>query len=102
MLSFSMAYLVCIRLSEEQRGDRMSLEGERLGSYRLLRLLGSGGMGEFYLAEDVWIGQQVALKVIRTEGIASPESASAQEAARLFEREAKAIARLDHPHILPL
>ena len=80
----------------------MPLEGQHLGPYRLLHLLGSGGMGEVYLAEDARIGQQVAIKVIRAEGIASPESESAKEAARLFEREAKAITRLDHPNILPL
>jgi serine/threonine protein kinase/streptogramin lyase len=80
----------------------MSLEGQHLGRYRLLRLLGSGGMGEVYLAEDARIGQQVAIKVIRSEGIAYPESENAKEAARLFEREARAIARLDHPNILPL
>src|ERR1700680_3877516 len=80
----------------------MSLEGQQLGRYRLLRLLGSGGMGEVYLAEDARIAQQVAIKVIRSDGIAYPESESTREAARLFEREAKAIARLDHPNILPL
>jgi serine/threonine protein kinase/uncharacterized membrane protein len=80
----------------------MPLEGQYLGHYHLVRLLGSGGMGEVYLAEDDRIGQQVAIKVVRSEGIAYPQSESAKEAARLFEREAKAIARLDHPHILPL
>jgi serine/threonine protein kinase len=80
----------------------MPLEGQKLGHYHLLRLLGSGGMGEVYLAEDARIGQQVAIKVVRSEGIAYPQSESAKEAARLFEREAKAIARLDHPYILPL
>ena len=80
----------------------MPLEGQHLGHYRLLHLLGSGGMGEVYLAEDARIGQQVAIKIIRSEGIAYPGSESAREAARLFEREAKAIARLDHPNILPL
>src|SRR6266699_4126529 len=80
----------------------MSIEEQQIGRYHLLRLLGSGGMGEVYLAEDARIGQQVAIKVIRAEGIAYPQSESAKEAARLFEREAKAIARLDHPHILPL
>jgi eukaryotic-like serine/threonine-protein kinase len=80
----------------------MPLEGLHLGPYRLLRLLGSGGMGEVYLAEDARIDQQVAIKVIRSEGVAYPGSESAKEAARLFEWEAKVIARLDHPNILPL
>jgi serine/threonine protein kinase len=94
---------ICCSLTSEQREVvRMSLEGQRLGHYRLLRLLGSGGMGEVYLAEDARIAQQVAIKVIRSEGIANTESEIAKEAARLFEREARAIARLDHPNILPL
>src|SRR6266487_3858747 len=80
----------------------MALEGLQLGQYRLLRLLGSGGMGEVYLAEDARIGQQVAIKVSRTEGTPYPNNNTSQDAVRLFQREAKAIAKLDHPHILPL
>ena len=80
----------------------MALEGLQLGQYRLLRLLGSGGMGEVYLAEDARIGQQVAIKVSRTEATSYPNSDVTKDALRLFQREAKAIAKLDHPHILPL
>lgn len=77
----------------------MSLEGHQLDRYRIVRLLGSGGMGDVYLAEDERIGQQVAIKVIRVETSPYPDI---QKATRLFRREAKAIAILDHPHILPL
>ncbi len=80
----------------------MSLEGTQLGQYRLLRLIGSGGMGEVYLAEDARINQQVAIKVSRTGGSAYPDTSSTSESARLFQREARAIAQLDHPRILPL
>ncbi|MFL5653010.1 MAG: serine/threonine protein kinase [Ktedonobacteraceae bacterium] len=80
----------------------MALEGLQLGQYRLLHLLGSGGMGEVYLAEDARISQQVAIKISRSEATAYPKNSTAQDVVRLFQREAKAIARLDHPHILPL
>ena len=80
----------------------MSLEGQQLGRYRILRLLGSGGMGDVYLAEDARIEQQVAIKVIRAEVSPYPDAQASQGAARLFQREAKAIVKLDHPHILPL
>src|SRR6266446_9354738 len=80
----------------------MALDGLRLGHYRLLRLIGSGGMGEVYLAEDPRLHRQIAIKVIRAESTAYPGTLESQEAARLFQREARAIAMLDHHYILPL
>ncbi len=80
----------------------MSLEGQQIDRYRILRLLGSGGMGDVYLAEDARIEQQVAIKVIRAEASPYPDQEASQETARLFQREARAIVKLDHAHILPL
>src|SRR5215472_476612 len=80
----------------------MPLEEMQIGRYRFIRMLGSGGMGEVYLAEDARIGQQVAIKVIRSEASPYPHANATKEASRLFQREAMAIAKLDHPHILPL
>jgi len=80
----------------------VTLEGAQIGRYRFIRLLGGGGMGEVYLAEDPRINQQVAIKVIRAEASPYPDEQATKEASRLFEREAIAVAKLDHPHILPL
>src|SRR5438270_2962646 len=80
----------------------MPLEGMQIGRYRFIRVLGSGGMGEVYLAEDARIGQQVAIKVIRAEASPYPDENATKEATRLFQREMRAITVLDHPHILPL
>ncbi len=73
----------------------MSLAESHIGRFRLLRLLGRGGMGEVYLAEDEQLRRQVAIKVIQAE---YPDP----DATRLFLREARAIAMFNHPHILPL
>src|SRR5437764_15493262 len=80
----------------------MPFDGLHIGHYILLRAIGSGGMGEVYLAEDPRIHRQVAIKVVRSEATPYPNNSTVTEAARLFQREARAIAQLDHPNILPL
>jgi eukaryotic-like serine/threonine-protein kinase len=80
----------------------MRLEGQRIGRYYLLQMLGSGGMGEVYLAEDPRVEQQVAIKVVHDEATPYPDPEASMETATLFLREVKAIAKLDHPNILPL
>jgi len=69
-------------------------QGKMLGRYRVIRLLGRGGMGEVWLAEDTQLHRQVAVKLLPFV------VASDQGYLRDFEREARAAAALDHPHIL--
>jgi len=80
----------------------MPLEGLQLGKYRLLRLIGSGGMGDVYIGLDANINRQVAIKVMRAEVSPYPTEDVNKQARHLFQREMKAIAALDHPYILPL
>jgi hypothetical protein len=70
--------------------------GARLGPYEILGPLGVGGMGEVYRARDVRLERTVALKVLPAHYARSPE-----QRARL-EREARAVSRLNHPHICAL
>ena len=77
-------------------------EGQQLSHYQLVRLLKSGGMGEVYLAVDTLLHRQVAIKVIHTDFMHDAEHGAAEEAMRLFLREAQAIAQLDQINILPL
>ena len=61
--------------------------------YRLLNHLGEGGMGVVYRAEDVHLGREVAIKLLRTEAMGSAEWLAR------FEREARLASSLQHPHI---
>lgn len=80
----------------------MPLEQLQHGRYRLQQFVGSGSMGEVYLAEDTRIHRSVAIKVIRSEPVSYGETETLKDATRLFEQEAQTIARFDHPNILSL
>ena len=77
-------------------GDGEQEFPERLGDFRLLERLGSGGMGVVYRAEQLSLGREVALKLIRPEHLYFP-GAKAR-----FRREVEAVARLQHPGIVPV
>ena len=68
----------------------------RLGPFRVLRVLGRGGMGVVWEAEDGRLRRRVALKVMR------PELAARPEARARFLREARAMAALEHDHVVPI
>jgi eukaryotic-like serine/threonine-protein kinase len=70
-----------------------SFLGREIGSYKILSLLGVGGMGEVYRAKDLKLGRDVAIKVLPASVESNPERLSR------FEREARLLAALNHPHI---
>jgi Tol biopolymer transport system component len=70
--------------------------GSRLGPYEIVARLGAGGMGEVYRAHDTRLDRDVAIKVLPAHLSASPEVRAR------FEREARTISQLNHPHICTL
>jgi len=68
--------------------------GERIGQYEIRTLLGKGGMGAVYLAEDHSLGRQVALKIL------PPHLSEDSEIVARFAREARALAALRHPNLM--
>ena len=77
------------------RGDDLAEIGQTLGGrYRLIELLGSGGMATIYRATDTQLGRDVALKLLRPEYLRDPDFASR------FRSEAQAAASLSHPNVV--
>jgi len=72
----------------------MDLIGTRLGPYEIVALLGAGGMGEVYRAQDTRLGREVAIKVLPDTVVEDVDRL------RRFEQEARAVATLNHPNIL--
>jgi serine/threonine protein kinase len=83
-------------------GESLWTEAEELAAgtsvdhFRIVRLLGRGGMGEVYLARDTTLGRKVALKVLR------PKQFDSDSGVERFLFEARATARFNHPHIITL
>jgi eukaryotic-like serine/threonine-protein kinase len=78
-------------LAEDQ--SQSSLVGQKLGSYKILSLLGAGGMGEVYQAQDTKLGRDVAIKVLPAAFVHDVERLAR------FQREARMLAALNHPNI---
>jgi serine/threonine-protein kinase len=72
------------------------VEGTPFGRYQLIKLLGRGGMGEVWRAHDTAIDRTVALKMLL------PHYAQDSDFEKRFRREARAAARLDDPHVVPI
>jgi eukaryotic-like serine/threonine-protein kinase len=75
---------------------KMMAPGTQLAHYKIISLIGAGGMGEVYLAEDTRLRRKVALKMI------APELTLDERELRRFEQEAQAASALNHPNILTI
>ncbi len=73
-----------------------SLTGHSISHYQVLSLLGAGGMGEVYLAQDMSLGRKVALKLLPAEFTKDPDRV------RRFKQEARAASALNHPNIITI
>src|SRR5207245_2436851 len=85
---------VAANLIENTQPD--SLIGDTIGHYKVEKRVGAGGMGEVYLATDINVGRTAALKVLPAR------LGGNKERLRRFEREARAVAGLNHPNIMTI
>lgn len=80
----------------EMLANHPTIVGKQIGHYQVLNLIGHGGMGEVFLAQDTRLGRKVALKLLRTEFTTN------EERLRRFQQEARAASSLNHPNILTI
>tara|TARA_R110002072_G_scaffold43550_4_gene122146 strand:- start:1523 stop:3148 length:1626 start_codon:yes stop_codon:yes gene_type:complete len=99
LLGAGPAFLVQ-RLS--QRAMREREERERLGSYRLVRPISEGGMGEVWIAEHQLLVRPAAVKLIRQESLSVEDADDREMVLRRFEREAQETASLSSPHTVTI
>ena len=86
-----------LHLSSEDSQESFSLlHPPKIGRYNLLRRLGKGGFGEVFLAYDEDLDRPVAIKIPRPDRVSCPQDIEA------YLEEARIVANLDHPHIVPV
>ncbi|QRO00142.1 serine/threonine protein kinase [Archangium violaceum] len=86
-------------VTEPKQAKPRLTAGDRVDRYTVLHLVGAGGMGVIYAAYDPELDRRVALKLVHDEALPSD---SREEAASRLLREAQALARLSHPHVIPV
>lgn len=79
-----------------QNDEQANLAGKEISHYKIVKLLGTGGMGEVYLAEDAKLRRKVALKLL------PPQFSADHERKKRFEKEARAVSALNHPNIITI
>ena len=100
--NFACAVIAMLPSRVLQRIGRRLHEAQELGSYHLVELLGTGGMGEVWRAEHRLLARHAAIKLVRPEVLGARTDAEARLALRRFEREAQATAQLSSPHTIQL
>ena len=100
--NFACAVIAMLPSRILQRIGRRLREAQELGSYQLVELLGSGGMGEVWRAEHRLLARQAAIKLLRPEVLGARDTQESRVLLRRFEREAQATAMLNSPHTIHL
>ena len=102
MPNYACAMIAVLPSHVLQHVGRRLREAQELGSYKLVELLGTGGMGQVWRAEHNLLARDAAIKLVRPEVLGARNDAEAKQVLRRFEREAQATAQLSSPHTIQL
>jgi serine/threonine-protein kinase len=100
--NFACAIVAMLPSRVLQRIGRRLQQAQEMGSYHLVELLGTGGMGEVWRAQHHLLARHAAIKLVRPEVLGARNDAESRAMLRRFEREAQATAMLSSPHTIQL